>query len=664
MAADNVARDAFNKDFDDDDDDDVDDDDDDDDDNNGLHAIHAIQQHNTFNSRPRHELEGIIEQLVGDEFVAPYTDLLPMAKSSPALPVSDSSTDNPYSTSTFNARLHPQPIIRVQDTPKGKEGRKQRPWSQVIWESPIMDGSIAPPQRVYDHAATVGGKYESYPALTKDLFTQRTPDMIISKSVRINIDAPDTPPIPRRSVRTPERSSHGATLLPVPATGRREFSHSRKHAHRLSLGSGFYATLEPVNLAAATPTTPKAKRQLVRLPARPQSVFIPTTSIQKQGTLQVEDTTRRCRHQSQQLEMRRPVPIPWVQLVPMSAQDNARTFHGIGTGLPVENALETSTSCSALEGTTSTVASSSSSSTSSSSAGSPSLPTQEPWARSSPSPGTTTPSRTRRTMATTSLTPKKHSPHHNRNRVPSSSNSTSWKKSPSVLFPFSLISHESSSFLGIKNTGTIVSTGVPVVVPISFPTPPNMPAISLTPSCGSIEWFPGSSASSPSGGSGGEGAAAEILLEKTGFGDQTGLQSTLPNDHYATYQLHDGVSSSTSSLPEHLFLEDGSEVLLQKSHVAVYEVNARWGSRLAMVLVSLGGLLCAVSGGLCAEHNCSELQFCEDGHASHGNWCGPSGVDGAPYMLTVGLSMWTFGLYALSHLRTPTSRLVGYSEID
>ncbi|KAF9304846.1 hypothetical protein BGZ74_000371 [Mortierella antarctica] len=197
-----------------------------------------------------------------------------------------------------------------------------------------------------------------------------------------------------------------------------------------------------------------------------------------------------------------------------------------------------------------------------------------------------------------------------------------------------------------------------------------MPAISLTPPCGSIERFPGSSASSPSGGSGDEGATAEILLEKAGFGDQTGLQITLPNDHYATYQLHDGVSSSeplsssTSSLPEHLLLEDGSEVLVQKSHVAVYEVNARWGSRLAMVLVSLGGLLCAVSGGLCAEHNCSELQFCEDGHASHGNWCGPSGVDGAPYMLTVGLSMWTFGLYALSHLRTPTSRLVGYSEID
>ncbi|KAG0039756.1 hypothetical protein BGZ82_006910 [Podila clonocystis] len=769
-AVDNVAHDAFDKDFDDDDDEDEDDEYDD---NNDLHALHAIKQHNILNPRSRHahvEHEGI-EQLVGDEFLAPNSDLPPMTKSSPALPMFNSSTDNPHSTST-SARIHPQPNIRVQDTTRGKEGRKQRPWSQVIWESPIMDESIAPRQRVYDHAATVGGKYDNYPALTKDLFTQRTPD---NRTVRINIDAPDTPPIiPRRPVRTPERSSQGATLLPVPATGRREFSHSSKHAHRLSIGSGFYATLEPVNLAAATPTTPKAKCQLVRLPARPQSVFIPITSIHKQGALQVEDATRRRRHQSQQLEMGRPV-------VPMSAQDNARTFNGIGTGPSVENALapfETSTSCSALEGTTPTEAcksdtlpvqpsqrfqpqqrtpqhpnpafhtpasalmtsvqvtptqtqqqrgsshpvqnppsrflptlmespssfffkkpfsSSSSSSPSSSSAGSPSLPTQEPWARSSPSPdttksyyshtlqaSTTTPSRTRRTM-TPSLAPEKHSPYHHRNHVSSSSNSTSWKKSPSALFPFSLVSYESGGLLGIKNTntvcstnaaspivapgtilppGTIVSTGVPVLAPTSFPTPPNMPTISLTPSCGSIERFPGSSASSPSG----EGATAEILLEKDRFGEQTGFQGTLPYDHYA-YQ-HVGIASSeplsspATSFPEYLLLEDGSEVLVQKSHVAVYEINARWGSRLAMVLVSLGGLLCAVSGGLCAEHNCRELQFCEDGHAAHGNWCGPSGVDGAPYMLTVGLSMWTFGLYALSHLRTPTSRLVGYSEID
>lgn len=37
------------------------------------------------------------------------------------------------------------------------------------------------------------------------------------------------------------------------------------------------------------------------------------------------------------------------------------------------------------------------------------------------------------------------------------------------------------------------------------------------------------------------------------------------------------------------------------------------------------------------------------------------GIDGAPYMLTVGLSMCIFGLYSLTYLRVPTSRLVGYS---
>ncbi|KAG0063027.1 hypothetical protein BGZ89_010216 [Linnemannia elongata] len=105
-------------------------------------------------------------------------------------------------------------------------------------------------------------------------------------------------------------------------------------------------------------------------------------------------------------------------------------------------------------------------------------------------------------------------------------------------------------------------------------------------------------------------------------------------------------------------------IVIQKSHVAVYEINARWGSRLMMFLITLGGIFCALSGGLCAEHHCKDLQLCLDDHQAHGDWCGPSGVEGAPYMLTVGLSICTFGLYAMSHLRSPISRLVGYSEID
>ncbi|KAF9375232.1 hypothetical protein CPB97_011586 [Podila verticillata] len=248
---------------------------------------------------------------------------------------------------------------------------------------------------------------------------------------------------------------------------------------------------------------------------------------------------------------------------------------------------------------------------------------------------------------TTSLTPEKHSPYQHHNHA-SSSNSTSRKKSPSALFPFSLVLYESGGLLGINKTntstvcstnaaspivapgtilppGTIVSTGVPILAPpTSFSTPPNMPTISLTPSCGSVE-FPGSPVSSPSGE---EGPTTEILLsEKVGFGN---AGFALPYDHYPTYQ-HDQGETMSSSASSVQFIEDGSSQVLVKSHVAVYEINAR------------------------------ELKFCEDGHEAHGNWCGPSGVDGAPYMLTVGLSMWTFGLYALTHLRTPTSRLVGYS---
>ena len=64
----------------------------------------------------------------------------------------------------------------------------------------------------------------------------------------------------------------------------------------------------------------------------------------------------------------------------------------------------------------------------------------------------------------------------------------------------------------------------------------------------------------------------------------------------------------------------------QKSHVAVYEINARWGSRLMMILVTLGGLVSVLGGGLCAEHHCQDLQFCADGYQTHGNWCGPSGT--------------------------------------
>ncbi|KAF9951915.1 hypothetical protein BGZ72_006666 [Mortierella alpina] len=73
-------------------------------------------------------------------------------------------------------------------------------------------------------------------------------------------------------------------------------------------------------------------------------------------------------------------------------------------------------------------------------------------------------------------------------------------------------------------------------------------------------------------------------------------------------------------------LLDGS-IVIQKSHVAVYEINPRWGSRLIMLLVTFGGLLCVVSGGLCAEHHCRDLQLCSQDYQTHGDWCGPSEID-------------------------------------
>jgi hypothetical protein len=73
------------------------------------------------------------------------------------------------------------------------------------------------------------------------------------------------------------------------------------------------------------------------------------------------------------------------------------------------------------------------------------------------------------------------------------------------------------------------------------------------------------------------------------------------------------------------FVTIDDSIVVQKSHVAIYEINPRWGSRLMMFLATTGGVLCTVSGGLCAEHHCKDLQLCQDGYQGHGDWCGPSG---------------------------------------
>ncbi|KAI1314502.1 hypothetical protein EDD11_002119 [Mortierella claussenii] len=75
-------------------------------------------------------------------------------------------------------------------------------------------------------------------------------------------------------------------------------------------------------------------------------------------------------------------------------------------------------------------------------------------------------------------------------------------------------------------------------------------------------------------------------------------------------------------------------VVMQKSHVAVYEINPRWGSRLLMFLSIISGVMCVLGGALCAEHHCKDLQFCPNSYEGHGDWCGPSGKDGVADMET------------------------------
>ncbi|KAH7042307.1 hypothetical protein BKA57DRAFT_538963 [Linnemannia elongata] len=934
--------------------------------------------------KPRQTDHGpTIEQLdaPNERLAAVYSLYTGLARSSPALSGEAflAPSDHPQSTTTFNTRLYPQPILQhlnhltdqqgqtllslaktsVSDR-KQQQGRRPRPWSQVIWESPLLGEGSQTNQhqqqaqqsqqlRVRDHLITVGARPDTaYPALRKDMFTPATAatekekERIMSKSVRINIDGDVTSTTTAGSTtypRIPTQTGDNSTGL----TPKRELSHGRKTMNRISLGSGFYASIEPISLSAATPSTPKTRRQLVRLPARPQSVLIPSTvhhfpisgsghtsgaaALLNGGRLGANlqpistDQFKRRRHKSQQLEMKsdspRAVPIPWQHLTPMGAQDNAKTFHGIGSapaapipilkkggsqedtvgattpyslneapesdrlppasaprkprlftkpnaaymhhqhrssqsqgqGLPRFNPspptsaptslsfssssqqrsssytpswflpalLETSSSYlfkkalpSSNMSTSSPYSSSPkratfglhqsgstpsptwnlSSNNSNTSSYSPdktlasssplhyprpqqhphrhySLPARQSLPISGSSSSSSNSSSTgnqgdsllkkSRRKLTASLTPisffssitnsnsnsnndtnaasNSHHQQQQRSSVPvsgtscnnnSSNNSTTttkttslWKRdSSSVLFPFSLVSYESGGLLGeIKNTsttictnapssvvapgtplppGVIVSTGVPPLKDPSLsssvsPSPTFEPLIVPTISIITPPAFPRSPGSSSTLGSSRSSTptrqsrlASEVVHSEmhqsgvSGYGD--GEDDSLDDSDDGGHENGDSeeekdeddeddettYSDEDEEYEEVMYGDAGlnGSIVIQKSHVAVYEINARWGSRLMMFLITLGGIFCALSGGLCAEHHCKDLQLCLDDHQAHGDWCGPSGVEGAPYMLTVGLSICTFGLYAMSHLRSPISRLVGYSEID
>ncbi|KAF9930144.1 hypothetical protein FBU30_000812 [Linnemannia zychae] len=333
-----------------------------------------------------------IEQLdIPDERASTvYSPYMSLARSSPALSGEAifPPSDHPQSATTFSAGMYPQPILEhlthfadqsqttnpIAINNKKLQSRRPRPWSQVIWESPLPGESSHTQQqyhqlyqsqpRIRGHSINAGSRTDAgYPALRKDMFTptfipaDKEKEKATSKSVRINIDddVASDPTIGLTSY--PIASALIANENTIGLTPKREISYGRRPINRISLGSGFYASIEPVSLSNATPSTPRTKRLLVRLPARPQSVFIPSTAhhfsgpgsvnpngngAQNNGTRMSAglqpistDQFKRRRHKSQQLEMKgdrvRTIPIPWQQLAPMSVQDNAKTFHGIGS---------------------------------------------------------------------------------------------------------------------------------------------------------------------------------------------------------------------------------------------------------------------------------------------------------------------------------------------
>lgn len=848
-----------------------------------------------------------------DPFSPSLTSSHSMSRSSPSLSATVPPIDDPHSTSTFNARWFPQSILRSANTADTQtsvhrmEGRRARPWSQVIWESPVMGGGSLLQQqqqkearrpRGFEHIiAGSANSPHGYPALPKDLFAQQERperERTNSKSVRINIEGDRvgtglaSDPLPDHN------SSVGHQLLSTHS--RREFSNGRKHMKRLSIGPGFYASIEPVSLSAATPSTPRNKRNLIKLPARPQSVLIPPSSYShhgmkggglNQGQGPITEATKRRRHQSQQLDMIKgasgTVAVPWQQPESPTIQDNPKTLRI--TGSPLATGLNPKTSalrkddpadistvthpvttgsepelgfpqCPGLQSPQEPVQTQAWKNPRTHSSTLRHSPTHQKLSQSPPShhrtrpspaqvrsaavtpsrflptlpegrpsgilgrasffalppspkeratgvdtmsfqsissgnsfphsspvidtthshspqqhsyqhsplparkslPTNSTPSRSRRTLTASlktvtpfashshgQLSKNNHSSDCSEQRISDGSNTNSssstshhcnaiqasghrssilfnaarlpsWKRTSSSFFPFSLVSYESGGLLGeIRNTSTTVCTNAPspvvapgtplppgVIVSTGIPSPPPVPS----PTCAKVGGGGGGSPNYDSQGplrpfvrfdstescsskhstTGSEPSETFSHDSVTRLCQNCGCRSSLDG----TESVEEGErcwcsSSSSGSGSEEQETDksssssDGSEspeekegfatimdnsIVIQKSHVAVYEINPRWGSRLTMFLVAVGGILCSVSGGLCAEHHCRDLQLCQDNYQGHGDWCGPSGEEGAPYMLTVGMSMWLFGLYALVYLRSPISRLVGYSEID
>ncbi|KAF9580514.1 hypothetical protein BGW38_002819, partial [Lunasporangiospora selenospora] len=741
--------------------------------------------------------------------------------------------------------------------------RTTRPWSHVIWESPKMDTlslyRSAAPQQDINANETSRGMRKNTPTTTsrpKTVNTTSSADPLqepssstapslgkerVSKTVRINIeeckDPPDTRPsssryrtgvggtlletAPRRpglergeaKYKEKRRSISGGpgNILTPMVKRKREFSQSKKHMNRFSLGSGYYASTEPVSLASAIPSSPDARLwQLVRLPARPHSVFIPSSprTYHGAGSGGIKDnkepksqpsgahsSSLSASPSSSSRSGRKPRPLSQLQaafnprqslsfligsksdspvgmypgshsssesLLPKDRRaTNSQTSGSSNSVKVIDNRLRKDLNGS-YEGNGSSAGSSSSSKALSRNT--------LPGSLSAKVNGTLTAAAAAVNSITTATT-------------------STWKRNSSmILFPFSLVTYETGGMLGEFKTstspcsgsaiictnkasplvapgtvlppGAVVSTGIPppattpsgsLSIASNSPTIstitttttkakrvsgilPPIPAISVTPSSKSSRVLLSASSLSLLAGSmtglnqrmgddmvrikcedtdedldsmaSNMDVAGDLVTDEEeqrededegeGEGEEEGrarvktveyeaqVAKAGAVDHLPAHGDHPKVLlpqletmvTLEQPLPDHyntyeVKIEDEEGLVLQRSHVAVYEINARWGSRLIMLLVTIGGLFCVLGGGNCARHHCRDLQLCpsfgdmwmqqDNADRNLGAWCGPSGLEGAPYMLSVGLSMSVFGIYALVHLQSPISRLVGYS---
>ncbi|KAF9157519.1 hypothetical protein DFQ26_008654 [Actinomortierella ambigua] len=242
----------------------------------------------------------------------------------------------------------------------------------------------------------------------------------------------------------------------------------------------------------------------------------------------------------------------------------------------------------------------------------------------------------------------------------------------SSLFPFSLVTYETGGLLGeLKHTSTAVCTHAPssIVAP-GTPVPAGVcvvtgtpPPIAMAPSwhlpagasplresllCGGGGSGSNSNSyysqqmkayrNSTSGGS--SNSSGSHNNNNHGHGDIIADMDDKQLFHHHHHHFHHHNNNNNGSCNNNnnssgqagryghysRFEEKGAvatwadylndSVVIQTSHVAIYEINGRWGSRLLMFLLFVFGAICVLAGGFCTEAYCQDLSLCSDGFTS------------------------------------------------